>query len=673
MFSSLLHHAPISVFPLKISAQKTHSTNISSHFLLTPYPFHQKLLTKSCILPSSCSSISCLGPGPNGSEQSESSGSTDEFVHELDRLLVLLPEEIRNSLGNHQELQNLIEVVMDLGRRPLARFPSGDLVLSDRAITYADLKQASSLVGDFAKDNRAGISRTLHRISAIRNRKGAIVGLTCRVGRAISGSANMIRDLVKDGDSLLLIGPPGVGKTTIIREVARILADDYKKRVIIVDTSNEIGGDGDIPHVGIGGARRMQVPNAEMQHKVLIEAVENHMPQVIVIDEIGTRLEALAASTIAQRGIQLVGSAHGVTIENLTKNPSLDILVGGIQSVTLGDEEASKRGVQKTVLERGGPPTFSCAVEIMSKTELRVHHSLEATVDSILAGRYPHFETRRVSRRGMPCEPHNVQDGVFSDPSSKKVDECIKDDFHDIDAHGRLLNKTTKQIHFDDIRPIRLYTFGFSGTNVKQAVKLLGMEDLIHLTNDISKASAVLASNYKFKKGSQVQEDAKYHRIPIFLTKTSSLADLTRAIQAMFGQQNYVTGSAVGNDNKDGLVDESRDRRGSSEEVDALEETRLAIEDVVIPKGQIVELLPRSPNIIALQMDLIQNHQLHYEKVGEDPNLKLRIFPYYNAEKKEPYTVTETTKTGIVDEPFSHHRSMNYPGDIVTRLPLLSD
>ncbi|KAG0512862.1 hypothetical protein BDA96_10G051200 [Sorghum bicolor] len=330
---------------------------------------------------------------PDGSEEEE-----------LRRLLELLPRELRRRVETHPELPALVEVVMDLGRPPLARFPSGDFLLSHRPISFDDLRHATSQVGDFGADNRAGISRTLHRISAIRNRKGVIVGLTCRVGRAVPGSANLLQDLVKDGGSLLLIGPPGVGKTTVIREIARMLADDYKKRVMIVDTSNEIGGDGDIPHPGIGNARRLQVPNQDMQHKVLIEAVENHMPQAIVIDEIGTKLEAMAASTIAQRGIQLVATAHGVTIENLIMNPSLEMLVGGIQSVTLGDEEANRRGVQKTVLERKGPSTFTCAAEIVSKKELRVHRSLEATVDALLAGKLPNVEIRKLGSKGLMQE-----------------------------------------------------------------------------------------------------------------------------------------------------------------------------------------------------------------------------------------------------------------------------
>ena len=309
-----------------------------------------------------------------------------ETTDDLDALMQALPPEICERLQRLANRTDLLEVVMDLGRRPQARFTTGEEDLLDREITDGDIAYVIDHIGVFGDDNRAGIERTLHRISAIRNRSGKVVGLTCRIGRAVFGTIDIIRDITESGLSILILGRPGVGKTTMLREVARVLADDLGKRVVVVDTSNEIAGDGDIPHPGIGDARRMQVRTPTEQHAVMIEAVENHMPEVIVIDEIGTELEAGAARTIAERGVQLVGTAHGNTLDNLMLNPTLSDLVGGIQPVTLGDEEARRRGTQKTVLERKAPPTFDVLVEIVERDNVIVHRNVAETVDAILRG-----------------------------------------------------------------------------------------------------------------------------------------------------------------------------------------------------------------------------------------------------------------------------------------------
>jgi len=328
------------------------------------------------------------------------------ITDDLEALLVSLPPAIYDAVNRLENRSELLEIVMDLGRLPEGRFPEGEVILSTQPVTYADLEYVVERIGEFGDDNRAGIERTLHRISALRNRKGKVVGLTCRIGRAVLGSIALIRDIVEQGQSILILGRPGVGKTTLLREIARVLADEANKRVVVVDTSNEIAGDGDIPHPGIGRARRMQVARTAEQHAVMIEAVENHMPQVIVIDEIGTELEAAAARTIAERGVQLVATAHGNSLGNLLVNPTLSDLVGGIQTVTLGDEEARRRHTQKSILERKAPPTFDVVVEQQSWQELVVHRDVADTVDSMLRGqtvvaeeRTRDEETGRVSAR----------------------------------------------------------------------------------------------------------------------------------------------------------------------------------------------------------------------------------------------------------------------------------
>jgi stage III sporulation protein SpoIIIAA len=324
-----------------------------------------------------------------------------ESIDDLDALLESLPPEIVAAVHALPDKLSLIEVVLDLGRRPEARFPDSEVMLLDREITEADISHVVDHIGTFGDDNRAGIERTLHRISAIRNRTGKIVGLTCRIGRAVYGTIEIIGDFVESGKSILIMGRPGIGKTTMLREAARVLADDLGKRVVVVDTSNEIAGDGDIPHPAIGKARRMQVRTPSLQHEVMIEAVENHMPQVIVIDEIGTELEAQAARTIAERGVMLIGTAHGNNLDNLMLNPTLSDLIGGIQSVTLGDEEARRRRTQKSVLERKAPPTFDVIIEIIDRERVTVHADVADTVDSMLRGDQVAAELRWRDEEGV--------------------------------------------------------------------------------------------------------------------------------------------------------------------------------------------------------------------------------------------------------------------------------
>src|SRR5210317_313958 len=315
---------------------------------------------------------------------------------DLEKLLKNLPLFIYQHLYNYPNKDKLIEIVLDLGRRPEARFTTGPEYLSQKIISWQDIDYITKRISKFSGENRAGIERTLHRISCIRNRQFLINGLTCRVGRAIFGTISIIRDLLESRKSILILGKPGVGKTTIIREIARILSDEIEKRVIIIDTSNEIAGDSDVPHSGIGRARRMQVPKTELQHKIMLEAIENHMPQIIIIDEIGTELEALAARTIAEKGVQLVGTTHGHCLENLIKNPPLADLIGGIQYVTLSDEEAKRRGTQKSILERRAYPAFQIAIEINNQSSWTIHENIQESIDLLLRGNLGYNQIRTV-------------------------------------------------------------------------------------------------------------------------------------------------------------------------------------------------------------------------------------------------------------------------------------
>jgi stage III sporulation protein SpoIIIAA len=531
-------------------------------------------------------------------------------LDDLQKLLDILPTELQQRLHHHPQRDELVEVVLDLGRLPEARFPNGSEYLSEVNVTLDQLNDCIDRIGQFGEDNRAGIEQTLHRISAIRNRRGDIIGLTCRVGRAIYGTIAMIRDLVEKGQSILMLGRPGVGKTTALREIARVLADDLEKRVVIIDSSNEIAGDGDIPHPAIGRARRMQVARPELQHQVMIEAVENHMPEVIVIDEIGTELEALAARTIAERGVQLIGTAHGNTIENLMKNPTLSDLVGGIQSVTLGDEEARRRGSQKSVLERKAPPTFEVAVEMSSRQEWIVHEDTSIAVDELLRGRQPNPQLRKLDEQG--------EVSIIQETPSLKRPKLPKGSDRVVEFPKAVPAVAPQEWEFEAAGHLRLYLYGIGRHDVQEVIDVLGYS--ITLVKSLDRADAILALKSHMRKHSNLLRVAQQHNLPIHVLKSNSASSLMRSLQQLMGkgqelEEEEVEISPYG---KTGKLDD---------EHDALEETRLAVEQIVLPMGQPVELLPRSARVRELQQELVSHYQLNSTMFGDEPHRRLRIFP----------------------------------------------
>jgi stage III sporulation protein SpoIIIAA len=642
-------------------------------------------------------------------------------------LLAVLPVAVRQALAPPEARDSLLEVVLDLGRVPEARYPGRAVALATQPVERADLAAVVNQLGAFGGDNRAGIERTLHRISAIRNRTGEVVGLTCRVGRAVFGTVVMVRDLLDSGHSLLLMGRPGVGKTTALREIARVLADELNKRVIVIDTSNEIAGDGDIPHPAIGRARRMQVARPELQHQVMIEAVENHMPEVIVIDEIGTELEAQAARTIAERGVILVATAHGNELANLIKNPTLADLVGGIQSVTLGDEEARRRRTQKTVLERAAEPTFPLAVEMHARDRWLVHTDVARTVDALLRGQsvraqvrelgadgqvrlqrpvdviglagteaqpplppapraavgprlaqrplpplearqtLPPLEARQTlppleARRSLPGRsdagarsalageelPSHRRAAVWA-ATARQVSALAAPasgvavsgapasgapDFGAADfgavAAGASAPVSANRGGSEEFLegswivgqrpaaaelPLRVYGAGISRSLVEQVSRARRLP--VEAAGSVELADVVLSVRQQLGRDPHVRRQAQELGIPILVIKSASMPQIQRGLERLLDRRQpenrELALQVPGGDVDDDLA--------------ALEECRLAVEQVVLPQGQPVELLPRSERVRRLQAELAAHYRLRSADFGRGPERRLRVFP----------------------------------------------
>lgn len=527
-----------------------------------------------------------------------------QITDNLVQLLDVLPPALRAHLDMNGRSTDVLEIVLDLGRVAEARYADNSVLeLGSDPVTDWDIEYVVSRVGTFGKDNRAGIERTLHRISAIRNRAGKIVGLTCRIGRAVYGTIDIIQDVVESGKSILILGRPGRGKTTKLREVARVLSEELRKRVVIVDTSNEIAGDGDIPHPGIGRARRMQVAEPALQHAVMIEAVENHMPEVIVIDEIGTEQEAFAARTIAERGVQLIGTAHGNSLENLLMNPTLCDLVGGIQAVTLSDEEAKRRGTQKTVLERKAPPTFDVVIEIMDMDKLAIHHDVTQTVDRLLRGQQPRPEIRVRNPQGeIEVVQKDDRAAHAAEVAALSFAPVAGADDEEEDRQPMLHPASGPAIRRERRSMLRIFPYGVNRSRLDRAILETRASALI--ARDPHEADVILALKNNYRHEPAKVREAGARNLPTYIVKSNTFAQIASAVRDM------VQGNA----------------RNHGDPDDAVEEAELGVQRA-LSSGQVVELAPQNSYTRRLQHQVIERHELQSDSVGTEPRRRVRILP----------------------------------------------
>lgn len=526
-----------------------------------------------------------------------------QFQNDLEKLTEILPDRIRQHIS-YENMQDVIEIVLDIGRQPEIRHSNGKIEYIDVSnVDYDDISYITSRVQEFTSDNRSGIPGTLHRISAIRNRQGKIVGLTCRIGRVVTGTISCIRDICLQNKSILFLGRPGVGKTTKLREIARLMADDLAKRVVIVDTSNEIAGDGDTPHPAVGHARRMQVRQPEYQKDVMIEAVENHTPEVIVVDEIGTEAEAQAARTIAERGVMLIATAHGNSLESLIKNPTLSDLVGGIQSVTLGDDEAKRRSSQKTVLEREKQPTFDIVIEILDRNTLAVYKDTAEAVDYILRGWPIRPEIRKVDKvynfstlasvEPVPARVPNVIDKINALDNKIEHPESLKFSF-------------SRQKYVDEVKKFKkIYLYAVSRSIAEKVIERLDLN--AEITRNLDDADIVIAHKNFVKGGAKVLSTAEENRLQIFYVKTNSMAQIQKVIKEALD-----------------IVELNEKQTFYDITEKALDEAKAAIEKV-LAGAKDIELTPQNQQIRKLQHELVEQHNLASTSIGEGENRHLRI------------------------------------------------